>query len=145
MSKKDLLNQISSAIEPAEVEVGYRHRKSSGNSLEPHKENSNQDNKDSSHYVELGLMSHDTTDDGYEESIWNGDGGRSRGVRKASTHQLKPPGQDANLPFSRDELSEEGYYFLTEEEQISNKMYFAVAAAVFGITLGAFALGSWML
>ena len=141
MSEKDLLRDISTGIEPAEVEVGHRHRKEGGQ-FRSNDGAMSRDGVENSMYVGLGLMSHDTTDDAYKESVWQKDRISSRNASKKNRVQGRG---DPNMPFSRDELSEEGYYFLTEEEEVSSKMYFAVVAGVFAVTIGLFSLIAWLM
>jgi hypothetical protein len=141
MSEKDLHRNSSAEIEPAEVEVGHRHRKDGSNQLRQAQEGVDQNDDERSMYVGLGLMSKDTTDDGWKESVWQEDRISSRNASQKNRIKDK---ERQEMPLSRDELGDDDYYFLTEEEEVSGGVYLAVVGGVFVTTLILIGLVTWM-
>jgi hypothetical protein len=132
MSKKKEPVLRSSAIEPAEVEVGHRHRNPATSDIATNAEGNDESGQKESLYVGMGLMHKDTTDDAWKSSIWQKSRDRSR---QASTKvSLERTAEDA-VPTLREKYQDENYYFLTEEEEISDSTYISVVLGAFGVSL----------
>ena len=132
MSDKKTQPERSSAIEPAEVEVGHRHRNALGGGAQPKEGGVDDDGIEQSIYVGMGLMSKDTTDDSWGSSVWQRNQERSR--KAAAKVSLDRTRAASEMPNLRDPEAE-GYYFLTEEEEVSSQTYAAIAAGMFAATL----------
>lgn len=139
-SKEDPIHR-SAAIEPAEVEVGHRHRDPRTSDIGTDEDGSDEPGKDKSLYVGMGLMHKDTTDDAWKSTVWQNNSDRSR---KAGTKvNLDRDGNDS-VPTLREKYQDQSYYFLTEEEEISDSAYISVIVAVFGVSLVIAACLMWL-
>jgi hypothetical protein len=141
MSNKEDPPQRSSAVDPAEVEVGYRHRDKLKSGAKPKGDDADDNGAEESLYVGMGLMRRDTTDDAWRSSVWQKNREHSRNA--ATRVRLDRTGEDT-IPTLRDKYQDQNYYFLTEEEDISDGIYITVVLAVFGITLGIAATLVWL-